>query len=142
MASSSATACRPVPTALLREYVFRHTATLTIAEIVDDPIYLEERFIRTADGEWDPQQHVELTQLFEAVDELGDKPLGWVPFFTLGTRHTEFGKMPDIPYEATRGGRESIYPEYVDTIKQFAAQEAAAKTEAARAAASPPARRR
>ncbi|MGB7220268.1 MAG: hypothetical protein WBD07_15830 [Vicinamibacterales bacterium] len=131
------------PYGVLKEYVFRHREYLTIAEILDDPFYLEERFIRTTNWVWNPQQNVALTQLFEAVDELGNKPLGWVPAWPLGTRHTEFGEMHNLPFEATRGGKESTYPEYVDKIGQLAAEEEAAKkAEAARTAARPAAPRR
>ena len=73
---------------------------------------------------------------FESVDELGDKPLGWVPFFPLGTKHTEFAEAHDLPYKATLGGKETIYPEFMDKIKQYAQEEAAekAKMEAEKAA--------
>ncbi|OFV90875.1 MAG: hypothetical protein A3G76_04960 [Acidobacteria bacterium RIFCSPLOWO2_12_FULL_65_11] len=130
------------PYGVLTEYVFRHTEYLTIAEVLDDPIYLEEPFIRTTEWVWDPRQNVVLTQLFEAVDELGNKPIGWVPFWPLGIEHREFGEKFGIPFEATRGGKESLYPEYVDKIRQLATEEAARKAEEARAAARPPAPRR
>jgi hypothetical protein len=130
------------PYGVMREHVWRHTEYLTIAEILDDPIYLEEPFIRTTSWVWTPQQNVVLTTLFEAVDELGDRPLGWVPHWPIGTHHTEFAERFGIPFEATRGGRESLYPEYVDKITRFAAEEAAQKAAAAARAARPATPRR
>ena len=64
---------------------------------------------------------------FEAVDELGDKPLGWVPFWPLGLQQREFAEAHNIPFKATRGGKESLYPEYQLKIAEFAREEAAAK---------------
>jgi hypothetical protein len=130
------------PYGVLKEYFFRHTEYLTAAEMLYDPAYLEEPFIRTTSWVWTPQQNTVLTQQFEAVDELGDKPLGWVPHWPLGTRHTEFGEAHNIPFEATRGGKESTYPEYMATIQQLAKDEAARKTEETKAAAKPPTPRR
>ena len=76
-----------------------------------------------------------LGNAFEAVDELGDKPLGWVPFFPLGTQHTEFAEVHNLPFKATQGGKETTYPEYMDKIKQFAQEEAAEKAKVAADAA-------
>jgi hypothetical protein len=53
------------------------------------------------------------------VDELADKPLGWVPHWPLGTRHTRFGEQFGLPYEATGGGKQTLYPEYVKTLQQM-----------------------
>jgi len=75
-----------------------------------------------------------LGNAFESVDELGDKPLGWVPFFAMGTRQTEFGEMHNLPFKATMGGAESIYPEFMDKVRQFAVEEAAEKAAAAKKA--------
>jgi hypothetical protein len=44
--------------------------------------------------------------------------------------------MHDLPFKATQGGSESLYPEYMTKIAQFRADEAAEKAaEAARKAA-------
>jgi hypothetical protein len=73
---------------------------------------------------------------FESVDELGDKPLGWVPFYPLGVTHPEFAAKVGLPFAATRGGKESLYPEYQLKIQEMMKQEAARKaTEAAKAEA-------
>ena len=64
---------------------------------------------------------------FESVDELGDKPLGWVPFYPLGVTHPEFAEKVGLPFDATRGGKESLYPEYQLKIQEMVKQEAARK---------------
>ncbi|MGB7220269.1 MAG: hypothetical protein WBD07_15835 [Vicinamibacterales bacterium] len=127
------------PYGILREHVSRHGLYLMSLFVLDDPIYLEEPLARSQTWTWDPAQNLEMGNVFEPFDELGFNRLGWVPFWPLGTRPTEFGETHNIPFEATRGGKESVYPEYVDKIKQLAAEEAAQKAEAARKAAAAPA---
>ena len=102
---------------------------------IDDPIFLEEPMIRTHNWMWNPNGFMAIGNAFEAVDELGDKPLGWVPAFPLGTNHNEFAEAHNLPFKATLGGKESVYPEYMDKIKQLAQEEAAEKTKAAAEAA-------
>ena len=132
------------PYSKMTEHFVRHGLYLMLLWSVDDPIYLEEPMARTHNWTWNPGGNQGLGNPFESVDELGDKPLGWVPFFALGTRQTEFGEIHTIPFEATRGGKESLYPEFMDKIKQFRAEEAAEKAaeEAKKAAAAAAATRR
>ena len=136
------------PLAVLREQFSRHGLYMVSLFLVDDPIYVEEPLARSQTWTWAPEQNLEIGAAFEPVDELGDRPLGWVPHWPLGTRPTEYGMMHNLPFAATRGGRESTYPEYMDKIKQLAAEDAvqkaadAAKAAAAEAAAAAPARRR
>jgi hypothetical protein len=58
---------------------------------------------------------------------MAGKPLGWVPFFPLGTKHTEFAEAHNLSFRATQGGKESLYPEYMERIRQFAEEEGAGK---------------
>jgi hypothetical protein len=123
------------PYGVMTEHWFRHGTMMTMFWSVDDPIFLEEPMVRTHNWAWNPNGNMAFGNAFESVDELGDKPLGWVPAFALGTRHTEFAEAHNLPYKATLGGKENIYPEYMEKIKQYAQEEAAekAKAEAARA---------
>ena len=123
------------PYGVMTEHYFRHGLNLTLFWSIDDPIFLEEPMIRTHNWMWNPNGFMAIGNAFEAVDELGDKPLGWVPFFSLGTQHTEFAEAHNLPFKATLGGKESLYPEYMDKIKQLAQEEAAEKTKAAADAA-------
>ena len=104
---------------VMTEYFTRHGTHLGIFVIVDDPVYLDEPMIRTNDLRWTPDQVVDAGTPFETVDELGDKPRGWVPSWPIGTRHTEFADRFGIPFEATRGGKESLYPEYMKKIEEM-----------------------
>ncbi len=68
---------------------------------------------------------------FEAVDELGDKQLGWVPHFPLGMKQTEYAEHQNFPFAITQGGKESLYPEYQLKIEQLRKEDAAQKAAAA-----------
>ena len=133
------------PYTKMTEHFVRHGLYLMLARSsMDDPIYLEEPMVRTHNWTWNPGAPMGLGNPFESVDELGDKPLGWVPFFAAGHQQTEFAEMHNLPFKATMGGAESLYPEFMDKIKQFAAEEAAEKAAAAKKAESgkgPPHRR-
>jgi len=110
----------------MTEHWFRHGLLMTMFWSVDDPVFLEEPFVRThtwalfLGGFNDP-----IANPFESVDELAGKPLGWVPFFPLGTKHTEFAAVHQLPFAATQGGKESMYPEYMEKIQALAREEAA-----------------
>jgi len=105
------------PYATMTEHVFRHGLYLTLISVVDDPIYLEEPFVRSQTWVWNSNQNLPAAVPFEQVDELGDKPLGWVPHYPLGTHHPEFGEKYGIPFEATQGGKETTYPEYMRKLE-------------------------
>ena len=119
------------------ERFFRHGLYLTMFSSVDDPIYLEEPMVRTQTWAWDPSITIADLHPFEPVDELGDKPLGWVPFNALGTHHAEFGKAYNIPFQATQGGKESLYPEFQSKIDQWRKDEAAREAAVAESAKTP-----
>jgi hypothetical protein len=103
----------------MTEHLMRHGEYLLIVSVVNDPIYLEEPFIRTTTCLLNPTQNVSPPIPFETVDELGDKPTGWVPHYPLRTRHTEFADRWGLPFQATLGGKETLYPEYLPTLKQL-----------------------
>jgi hypothetical protein len=109
------------PYGVMTEHWFRHGTYLTMFWSVDDPIFLEEPFVRTHTWSLSLQGFTDpLSNPFEAVDELAGKPLGWVPFFPLGTKHTEFAQVHNLPFAATQGGKDTMYPEYMETIQALA----------------------
>jgi hypothetical protein len=118
------------------EHFFRHGDLLMMFSSIDDPIYFEEPMVRTQTWRWNPNGATALGNAFESVDELGDKPLGWVPFYRLGVTHSEFAEKVGLPFPATRGGKESLYPEYQLKIQEMMKDDAARK--AADAAKSSP----
>ncbi len=103
--------------ATLVEHWMRHGGDiLTVATIVTDPVYLTEPFIRTTDYELDLHQQ-NPPYPCEVVEEV-DRPKGVVPHHLPGTNPylTEFATKHGIPVEATRGGAETMYPDYQATM--------------------------
>ncbi len=119
------------PYAKMVEHFIRHGLYMSVSIWIDDPIYLEEPFMRNYTEVWNPGGQLVGGVPFQSVDELGDKPLGWVPFFALGTKQAEFAETNGLPFEVTQGGAEKTYPEYQLRIQQLMREEAA-KTAAAR----------
>jgi hypothetical protein len=103
--------------ATLTEHWIRHGDWLTIMTIVHDPVYLTEPFIRTTDYELDLHQQVPPYPC-EVVREV-ERGEGKVPNILPGKNvflH-EFSERYGVPYEATRGGAETMYPEYRKKMK-------------------------
>jgi hypothetical protein len=109
--------------ATMVEHWMRHGDHLTVMTVVTDPVYLTEPMIKTTDFRWTPGQNVGAYPCsgFEVVVEV-DRPAGIVPNHLPGTNGflKEFSQTYNIPYEATRGGAETMYPEYQDKLKTMA----------------------
>jgi len=80
-------------------------------------VYLSEPFIRTTDYELDLHQHVPPYPC-EMVAEV-ERPAGEVPHHLPGANDQlhEFSERYSIPFEATRGGAETMYPDYRKKLK-------------------------
>jgi hypothetical protein len=115
------------PYGVMTEHWFRHGEMMTLFWSIDDPIFLEEPMVRTHTWRANLGGFMAFGNPFESVDELGDKPLGWVPFWPLGSMQTEYAEVHNLPLKATLGGKESLYPEYMTKIEQFRKDEAAEK---------------
>lgn len=98
--------------ATLREHWIRNGDFLTVVTIITDPVYLTEPFVRTTDYELSLNQQIPPYPC-GVVQEI-DRPKGQVPHFLPGTNPymTEFSMRHGIPLEATRGGAETMYPEF------------------------------
>ena len=111
------------PYVRMMEVYSRHGDLLTMMSWVDDPIYLEEPMVRTQ--HWvlaNPPDQMELAGpilAFEPVEEVWDKPEGWVVHYPMGTEPRRFARLAGLPYEATRGGAASLYPEYRAEIERL-----------------------
>lgn len=105
--------------ATVTEHWVRHGDFLTVTVIVNDPLYLSEPFIRTTDYELDLHQHVPPYPC-EMVTEI-ERPKGMIPHHLFGTNADlrEFGERYGIPFEVTRGGAETMYPDYRKKLKQL-----------------------
>ena len=98
--------------ATMTEYFIRHGELLTLATIVSDPAYLSERDIRTSD--WMVNLSFALTPSHCIPSNEIDHKKGFVPHHLPGTNMflKEYAETYGIPYEAARGGAETMYPEY------------------------------
>ena len=105
--------------ATMTEHFIRHGDQLTLVTIVDDPVYLEEPFVRTS--HWVRSSNITVDQrwLFEVVDEVAGHSLGYVPHYPFGTKQDGYAKKHGMPFEATQGGKATTYPEYEQTIRQL-----------------------
>jgi hypothetical protein len=103
--------------AVITEHWIRHENLLTVVTIVNDPAYLTEPFIRSTDFVADPDQQI-APYPCESVVEV-ERPAGAVPHHLPGTNAflTEFSNRWSVPFEATRGGAETMYPEYMKKLK-------------------------
>jgi len=109
--------------ATMTEYYTRYGNYLMLASFVNDPVYLDEPFIRTSNfvqslttsadawGNCGPAQ---------IIDELGGRPKGWVPHFLPGqTAHIqEFLTKSDVRPQAAQGGAATTYPEYIAKLEK------------------------
>ena len=106
--------------ATLTEHFVRHGDYLTLMSVVNDPVYLTEPFVRTTNWALDPHQTI-APYPCEAVVEV-ERPQGLVPSHLPGTNTflREFASKFNLPFEPTRGGAETMYPEYATKIADHA----------------------
>jgi hypothetical protein len=103
--------------ATVTEHWIRNGDFLTVMTIVTDPVYLTEPFVRTTDYELDLRQQVPPYPC-GVVQEV-DRKQGEVPHFLPSTNPymKEFAIRHGLPYEATRGGAETMYPDFMQKLK-------------------------
>ncbi len=101
----------------MTEHFVRHGDILTATVIVNDPVYLTEPYIRTMSWVLDPEQQV-LPTPCEPVVEV-PRAAGSIPHYLPGQNpfYNEVPRMYGIPFEAVRGGAQTMYPEFRKTIK-------------------------
>jgi len=105
--------------AVATTHIMRHGNVLTVAVVDYDPVYMEEPLMRTIDFVADPQQQMQPWPC-EPVDEV-DRPESVVPSYMPGENPflTEFAARYGVPYEATKGGPQTMYPEYMEKMKKM-----------------------
>ena len=108
--------------ATLTEYFVRNGDVLTRISITKDPVYLTESLVKSEDFTLAGRSLGAGNFLYEChpVVEVANRPKGTVPAYQLGenTFYKEFKdrfKLPDIAIE---GGAETMYPEFIDKMKQ------------------------
>jgi hypothetical protein len=110
--------------ATISEILFVHGDYLTWTTIIYDPAYLTEPMIRNASYMRKPQQQMPAYPCPVVVEEV--RQPGSVPNYMPGKNPylTEFAEKAGIPLELTRGGAETIYPEYQAKVKEILARAA------------------
>jgi hypothetical protein len=98
--------------ATLVEHWARHGDYLTITSVLEDPAFLTEPLVRSQSWFIDPGQRVGLFPC-EYLPEVPGEP-GAVPHYLPDDNPylREYANWYRLPYEATRGGAETLYPEY------------------------------
>jgi hypothetical protein len=100
--------------ATLVEHLIRHGNFLTVVVIVDDPASLEEPFVQSWNFALNPDLQFPPAPPPSAFNEVAGQAKGYVPHYLPGQNPylKEFSELSGLPLEATRGGRETMYPEY------------------------------
>lgn len=103
--------------AVLSRHFLVHGNYLTLAYVIYDSAYLTEPFIGTLDFVYTPGLYITAYPC-EPVTEV-DRSEDAVPSCMPGTNEflDEFPARHGIPPEATRGGGETMYPEYIAKMK-------------------------
>lgn len=117
--------------ATLTEHWIRNGDFLTVVTIITDPVYLSEPFIRSTDYELNVNQQIPPYPC-DVVQEI-DRVKGDVPHYLPGANPfmAEFAVRHGLPLEATRGGKETMYPDFMEKLKTLPparAPQAPAKT--------------
>ncbi len=120
------------------EYFVRHDDYLTLVTAVDDPLYLDEPFVRSTDFKLDPRANTRLAE-FGGFANGGDSEgfgasdvfykcapteeiaidRGRVPSFMPGANDSldMFAKRHGVPLAAALGGSATLYPELAERLR-------------------------
>ena len=105
------------PYAVMHEYFIRHGDRLTLISQIEDPVYLEEPMVRTSTFRWNPGAREGAINQVDVAEEVPGLRQGDVPHYPLGSTHPEYAQDNKLPFEATLGGKDTLYPEYVEKLK-------------------------
>jgi hypothetical protein len=114
--------------ATLIEHFVRHGNVMTYVSVVTDPVYLTEPLVKSTDFRLNERPAGGWLWPCEYVDEVADRPHSVVPHYLPGQSpfYGEFARKYGIPVEATRGGAETMMPEYFWKMKEMASTPAKA----------------
>lgn len=101
---------------VLTERFTRHGDVLTQVVITEDPVYLSEPLVKTTNMRLSPTPFTPDQLLYpcQAVVEIASQPRGAVPHYLPGKNPflADFASHNNLPEAATRGGAETVYPEF------------------------------
>src|SRR5688572_5181820 len=108
----------------MTEFITRHDDLMTIVQVVEDPIYLDEPYVISITYSYDPNAGPSTENCTgSSFAENGGRDRHWVPHFLPGQNSGigEFLKTQSwIPFEPVRGGVKTIYPEYRSVLTKSA----------------------
>ena len=105
--------------ATLTEYWIRHGDLLSVASVIDDPVYLTEPLFRTHSWVLDAGVHITPYTCVAKVES--DRPPGYVAHYLPGNNPflEDYAKQRNLPPIIARGGAEQMLPEYQETLKKL-----------------------
>ena len=110
--------------ATLTERYIRHGNVLTLITYTDDPTYLTEPLVKSTNMLLNPRPLAPEQLLYpcQSVVEIADQKRGAVPHYMPGENPflAEFRDQSHLPAIATRGGSETMYPEFQTRLKAAA----------------------
>jgi hypothetical protein len=102
------------------EYITRHDDILTVVQVVDDPIYLDQPYVLSITSTYDQMAGPPMeTCSGSSTGQNGGGDRHWVPHFLPGQNSAigEFLHQDNwLPLEPTRGGVKTLYPEYRSAV--------------------------
>lgn len=102
------------------DFITRHGDILSVVTVIDDPVYLDEPFVQSTTYTVDLNGTTALENCNSSeFIESGGSDRHFVPHFLPGenTALTEWlKKEPWVPEVASRGGKDTVYPEYIATL--------------------------
>jgi hypothetical protein len=108
----------------LTEHFIRHGVYLTHISLVTDPVYLTEPLIKSQNFVLNERQLPEAAWVWpcQIVEEIAGRPADAVPHYLPGKNPfvNEFSERFRIPLEATMGGAETMYPEFILKLRRLA----------------------
>jgi hypothetical protein len=116
--------------ATMIEHWMRHGSYLSHTTFIIDPVYLTEPLMRGDTYLQDPEMQGDwLYPCEESADEVAEYKRGNVPNFPIGQNPflKEFSTRHKVPYDATRGGAETMYPDYQVKLKTLTSNSTGAK---------------
>lgn len=113
--------------ATLIEYFIRNEDYLTLVTVVDDPVYLTEPLVRTSDWVQDPGVQLSPFSCIPTIEI--ERARGEIPHYLPGENPylSEFAEKEGLPAIVTRGGAETMFPEYLPVVRQLVETEGQAQ---------------
>ena len=107
--------------ATMTEHFVRHGDVMTHISVTTDPVFLTEPLVKNENYVFNTRELPQNNWLWvcQPVVEIADRPEGQVPAYLPGENPflEEFRKRHKLPEAATRGGAETMYPEFAQKLK-------------------------